>query len=183
MRMALYLTEKCPFDRGYCFDHVGCSSRGVRNIYLEARDYISRAGGLGFDTISFSGGEPTSDLEKLNGLIGLAKSLGLKTRMKTSAYWNNYAEVAQELYDSGLDYIRVFYDSKRRYEDKILMFNSLREISSVFKKKQFKIIAPRGEADFDLLSEIALVESLPYPDQDFEFKEIVSGIEDRKSVV
>lgn len=179
MRLTLYLTSYCPFTKGYCFDHVGCSPDNIQSIYDDAEGYIHEAKKYDFDTISFSGGEPTYDLTKLINLITFSKDLGFSVRIKTSAYWGDgYNEYIIGLYNAGLDYIRVFFDSNRKYTNEKQMFIILRAIADKFTDRNFRIIVPRGDINYDLLSEIAIVERLPYPDSDYEFKETVSGIDD-----
>lgn len=81
------------------------------NIFNDAVDWLDDAHKLGFNVARFSGGEPMLEAGKVCALIARAHELGMYTTLKTNGFWANDESVWKQLKASGLDFLRISYDS------------------------------------------------------------------------
>jgi hypothetical protein len=84
--LSLLLTLQCTAECRHCGTLSGprVKSRLRRDI---AERLITEAGELAYDSVVFTGGEPTLYGPDLYGLIELANKLSLPTRVVTNAHW------------------------------------------------------------------------------------------------
>ncbi|WP_144312304.1 radical SAM protein [Terriglobus saanensis] len=94
--------------------HCGSFSSPKVKQSLEAsviRTSIEQAAELGFALIAFTGGEATLAWDELLEGIGLAHTLGLRTRLVTNAHWAESAHAASKvvtaLHAAGLDELNI----------------------------------------------------------------------------
>lgn len=162
MILALYLTNKCNVDRGFCYDWIGCHPSKSDDIFDEVPKILDEAKKIkAIDRIAFSGGEPTLYPQKLIDSIKYAKSLGFYVQLKTNGWWGNQAgTVVASLHEAGLDYLRVSYDTARFYPGSPITKAIVRRAAAIgfvgFKDREFAVVVRRGEPDFNELENLKI---------------------------
>lgn len=162
MKLAIYLTNKCNVDRGFCYDWVGCHPSKKDDIFDEVPKILDAATSIkAIDKIAFSGGEPTLYPQKLIDSIKYAKSLGFYVQMKTNGWWGNQAEeVVSALHDAGLDHLRISYDTARFYPGSPITKAIVRRAAAIgfvgFKDREFTVVVREGEFDFNELENLKI---------------------------
>ncbi len=108
--LSLLVTQKCNAS---C-DHCGTYSGPEKSDRLELdllKSVIQQAAENRFTDVVFSGGEPTLLGDELLDVIGLAKSLSLRTHLVSNAWWAKSKKRAEwrirQWLDAGLDELEI----------------------------------------------------------------------------
>lgn len=91
--LSLLLTLQCTAECRHCGTMSGPRVKGRLHADI-ARRLIREAGNLSYDSVVFTGGEPTLYGVELYDLIEFASSLSLPTRIVTNAHWAKNRERA-----------------------------------------------------------------------------------------
>lgn len=198
MMLALYFTNKCNVIQGFCNDWIQCSPSRNDNLIPDIPDILNKAKGLGFNHVAFSGGESTLYFDELLGFIKQAKNLGFYTQLKTNGWWGgevkNYAD---ELRQSGLDYLRISFDSRFIYPGSPLtqkIFGKALVLGfKAFIDRDFAIVSRQGDPLLESLYETTVsykgrdihvnVEDTPLYKSDFRLGHDVTGLDSDDGVV
>ena len=111
-RVGILITERCNAGCRHCW--FDCHPNGETIQLSLGKKIIEEAKSLGAEWVSFTGGEPFLEYEKLRSLVSYAKHLGIKTEIVTSCEWAAKYDDAHnnldELKGNGLDVINLSVD-------------------------------------------------------------------------
>ncbi len=82
---AVVFFNGCPFRCSYCHNHQMLTAINYVDVQ-EVKDVIKNAMPF-INSVCFSGGEPTMQLEPLEELLKFSKELGLETMIETNGYY------------------------------------------------------------------------------------------------
>lgn len=160
----IYLNNRINVVGGLGYELLQARSDKNDNVFGDAIVWLNDLKKVGIDIVRFSGGEPTLEIDKLVLLISKAKSLGLYTTLKTNGWWANDEEYWEKLVSSGLDFLRVTYDSSWFYEGSPLTKQiSMKAIGDGRDRfKMFAVITHDTEPDLEEIRSIGpIVEVIP----------------------
>jgi len=198
MKAAFYLTNECNTVVGHCADFLVCSPDKKDNIFQEAMGYledIKNYPALNVDTVCFSGGELTLQMDKVLPILTHAKKLGFKTWLKTNGWWGEKADEYLSLFwEAGLDYLRISFDSRRFYlGSPVKRENVLRAIVAGYrmfaKEREFTLVLNRADSELADLRELTVdginlpIEIQPIPDQNMRVVSEKTGFDDEVGAV
>jgi len=168
-----YLNNKINVDKGLACDWLKASPDGKESIFDEAIGWLEEASKLGFDRVRLSGGEATLEFEKLLVVIRKAKELKMWVSLKTNGWWANDEAYWKGLKESGLDCLRISYDSDWFYKGspltKQISMKAIGDGKKVF--DEFQIITDDSEPDIAELEAIGqVVEVIPQSYMDTNYK-------------
>jgi len=149
MTLNIYLNNRLNVSGGFVETLLKTSQDGIDNNYYLVPKWLEEASVLGFKRVRLSGGEATLEFEKLLLIIQKAKELKMWCSLKTNGWWANDEYYWKMLIDSGLDCLRVTYDSDWFYKDSpITKQISMKAIGDGRDKfNEFVIIVRESELD------------------------------------
>lgn len=173
MTLHLYLNNKINVGKGLACNWLKASPNGKENVFDESLKWLEEAARLGFDRVRLSGGEATLEFEKLLAVIRKAKELKMWVSLKTNGWWANDETYWKELKKSGLDCLRISYDSDWFYKGspltKQISMKAIGDGRKLF--DEFQVITDDSESDLAELEAIGVViEVIPQSKMDMTYK-------------
>ncbi|MDP3026310.1 MAG: radical SAM protein [Nanoarchaeota archaeon] len=121
-QLRIELTRKCNLECRDCYN-LQFKNLGEEISIREITSLIREALPLGLQKVSFSGGEPLIEYDKLKTLIEFSNSLGLETGLLTNATLADDERVS-ELEKLGLNWARLSLDGSNQQVNSLTRGNS-----------------------------------------------------------
>jgi len=177
MTLNIYLNNKLNVSGGFVETLLKTSQDGIDNNYDLVPKWLEEASVLGFKRVRLSGGEATLEFEKLLLIIQKAKELKMWVSLKTNGWWANDEYYWKMLINSGLDCLRVTYDSDWFYPDSPLTKQISMKVIGDGRDKfnEFVIIVRDSEPDLTELEALNCnIEKLPMSILTDNYKPIIT---------